>query len=355
MIASILPAVIHILNQSPLQQNNGPIALILAPNNDLAEEMYRVASQLSIKCNVKCSYWHERSKQAGSTELLITTPDTMYDALDAAKVNLHRCSYFALYEIDRMLYAGFDEEIEQIVSQLRPDCQRTIWSSQWNAEIRNFSMDILHDYTLLQLGTKAPAIKANSNVKQNVKVCTEQSKPNEFLAIVDSINKFDQNQQKTLIFTETKQRATHISSNLQQKGYRSMALHTGLTQKQRNEVFSKFQNSEFPYLVLTDAIARNICFSGIDHVINYDFPISVADYLHRINRTGRSNNTANVSYTLFSEENGCQTEDFICTLKEANQPIDTALYVLKAANADSDDEIMFAVSKGKGFQKYKIE
>lgn len=307
---------------------------------------------------MKCSYHYDiekRSKKIPICDLLISTADAIYDSLDAAAISLHRCSYFTLYEFDRIIETGSEDEVHRTLSQLRPDCQRVIWTTTWNGEIRDFSMDVLGEHTVLNVGTTSPKLNANPNVKQTIKICTEQTKRKELQMIIDSIEESQQNRRKTLIFVESKQRAIAITQEMRRKRYECKSLHTGLSQMQRETILLEFQNDCFPYLVLTDAVARNVNFSGIDYIVNYDFPLCVADYLLRIDQTGRSDTTVNESFALFSEENGFLADDLIEILKEANQPVDPALYILKAANVDSDDEISFAVPKGKGFKKYQID
>lgn len=56
----------------------------------------------------------------------------------------------------------------------------------------------------------------------------------------------------------------------------------------------------------------------VKFVINYDYPNNSEDYVHRIGRTGRSNNTG-TAYTLFTPQNSPKANDLINVLKEANQ------------------------------------
>ena len=51
------------------------------------------------------------------------------------------------------------------------------------------------------------------------------------------------------------------------------------------------RNSELRFLVCTDVAARGIDISHLTHVINYDFPESAENYVHRTGRTGRAGRT----------------------------------------------------------------
>lgn len=58
----------------------------------------------------------------------------------------------------------------------------------------------------------------------------------------------------------------------------------------------------------------------VKFVINYDYPNSSEDYVHRIGRTGRSCQTG-TAYTFFTRSNAKQAADLLLVLTEANQPV----------------------------------
>ena len=66
----------------------------------------------------------------------------------------------------------------------------------------------------------------------------------------------------------------------------------------RNEAFEKFKSGEVPILVATDVAARGLDIPNVEFVINYSFPLTVSDYVHRIGRTGRAGKTG-IAYTFF--------------------------------------------------------
>lgn len=62
----------------------------------------------------------------------------------------------------------------------------------------------------------------------------------------------------------------------------------------------------------------------VKFVINYDYPNSSEDYIHRIGRTARSQKTG-TAYTFFTPNNMKQASDLISVLREANQAINPKL------------------------------
>lgn len=84
-------------------------------------------------------------------------------------------------------------------------------------------------------------------------------------------------------------------------------------------------------------------------------PISILDYVNRVSRTERVIDGIGTSYSIVTEDDGYLVDDLIGILRQSMQQIDPALFILKAANADSDDEVSFAIPKGNVFQKYTID
>lgn len=65
---------------------------------------------------------------------------------------------------------------------------------------------------------------------------------------------------------------------------------------------------------------------GIKYVINFDYPNSSEDYIHRIGRTGRSDTTG-TSYAFFTPSNFKQAKDLVSVLEEANQVVYSSIIV----------------------------
>lgn len=93
---------------------------------------------------------------------------------------------------------------------------------------------------------------------------------------------------------------------------------------ERDYVLRQFRMGKARILVATDVAARGLDVDGIDHVINYDYPGNSEDYVHRIGRTGRSENHG-TAYTFFTENNARQAGDLLAVLREAKQEIEPRL------------------------------
>lgn len=94
----------------------------------------------------------------------------------------------------------------------------------------------------------------------------------------------------TLVFVETKKGADMLEEYLAQMGYPVTSIHGDRTQREREEALRRFRAGKAPILVATAVAARGLDIPHVKHVINFDLPGDVEEYVHRIGRTGRMGN-----------------------------------------------------------------
>ncbi|KAH8419240.1 hypothetical protein KR222_011834 [Zaprionus bogoriensis] len=325
----ILPAIVHINNQQPLQRGDGPIALVLAPTRELAQQIQQVATEFGSSSYVRntCVFGgapkggQMRDLQRGC-EIVIATPGRLIDFLSAGSTNLKRCTYLVLDEADRMLDMGFEPQIRKIVSQIRPDRQTLMWSATWPKEVKQLAEDFLGNYIQINIGSLE--LSANHNIRQVVDVCDEFSKEDKLKSLLSDIYDTSENPGKIIIFVETKRRVDNLVRFIRSFGVRCGAIHGDKSQSERDFVLREFRSGKSNILVATDVAARGLDVDGIKYVINFDYPQNSEDYIHRIGRTGRSN-TKGTSFAFFTKNNAKQAKALVDVLREANQEINPAL------------------------------
>lgn len=228
-----------------------------------------------------------------------------------------------------MLDMGFEPQIRKIIEQIRPDRQVLMWSATWPKEVRRLAADFLgEDYIQLNIGSLE--LSANHNIRQIVTICADSDKEDKLQALLEQI--YDSEQQdvgKIIIFAETKARVESVARYIRSFNVHCVAIHGDKSQQERDFVLRQFRTGKAAILVATDVAARGLDVDGIRHVINFDYPGNSEDYIHRIGRTGRSDQTG-TSYTFFTENNARQAGDLIAVLREAKQEIDPKL--LEMAN-----------------------
>ncbi|XP_053952955.1 uncharacterized protein LOC128859865 [Anastrepha ludens] len=333
-LAYVLPAVVHISHQARLERGDGPIALILAPTRELAQQIQQVANDFGSKTHVRntCIFGgapkqpQARDLERG-VEIVIATPGRLLDFLERGVTNLRRCTYLVLDEADRMLDMGFEPQIRRIIKQIRPDRQVLMWSATWPKEVRNLAEEFLDNYIQINIGSLT--LSANHNILQIVDVCEENEKDNKLIKLLSEISA--ESETKTIIFVETKKRVDEITRIIGRSGWRVCAIHGDKSQQERDFVLSSFRNGRHSILVATDVAARGLDVDDVKFVINYDYPSNSEDYVHRIGRTGRSNNTG-TAYTLFTTSNANKANDLIQVLREANQVINPRLVEMASSS-----------------------
>ncbi|CAG0879855.1 unnamed protein product [Darwinula stevensoni] len=260
-LAYILPAFIHIKNQPRLLRHDGPIALVLAPTRELAQQIQEVTELFGKSFGIKstCIFGGapkgpQRRDLEGGVEVVIATPGRLIDFLEMRTTNLKRCTYLVLDEADRMLDMGFEPQIRKIVEQVRPDRQTLMWSATWPKEVRNLAEDFLKEYVQVNIGSLSLA--ANHNILQIVDVCAPYEKDDKFFRLLEEVMADKEN--KSLIFVETKRGADELTRRMRREGYNAHCIHGDKSQPERDWVLAEFRNGKAPILVATDVAARGL-------------------------------------------------------------------------------------------------
>merc|ERR1719427_645798 len=221
---------------------------------------------------------------------------------------------------DRMLDMGFEPQIRKILEFVRPDRQTLMWSATWPQKIRQLANDFLTNPVHFQVGSTE--LTANHDITQKIVVCRENEKYNHTLKLLDEITSTDDN--KTIIFVETKKKCQQVADNLWHGGYSVGCIHGGKGQHERNRAIKDFRSGDVPILVATDVASRGIDVIDVRYIINYDFPGDIEGYVQRIGRTARAGQKGTF-YSYFTGDNSRLANDLIKIMEEANQEVDYEL------------------------------
>ncbi|CAI7752109.1 unnamed protein product [Closterium sp. NIES-53] len=132
---------------------------------------------------------------------------------------------------------------------------------------------------------------------------------------------------RILVFMDTKRVCDQVTRQLRMDGWPALSIHGDKSQAERDWVLSEFKTGKNPIMIATDVAARGLDVKDIKCVINYDFPSTCEDYVHRIGRTGRAGATG-FSFSFFTAANARLAKDLIKILTEANQVVPPALAAL---------------------------
>ncbi|CAH2043733.1 unnamed protein product [Thlaspi arvense] len=358
-LAYLLPALVHVTAQPRLGQDDGPIVLILAPTRELAVQIQEESRKFGLRSGVRstCIYggapkgpqirdlrrgssfslqyssftylagsWMEHKTLRitiglSGVEIVIATPGRLIDMLECQHTNLKRVTYLVLDEADRMLDMGFEPQIRKIVSQIRPDRQTLLWSATWPREVESLARQFLRDPYKAIIGSAD--LKANQSINQVIEIVPTPEKYDRLLALLKQL----MDGSKILIFVETKRGCDQVTRQLRMDGWPALAIHGDKNQAERDRVLSEFKSGRSPIMTATDVAARGLDVKDIKCVVNYDFPTSLEDYIHRIGRTGRAG-AKGMAFTFFTHDNAKFARELIKILQEAGQVVPPTLSAL---------------------------
>ncbi|KAG5328228.1 DDX41 helicase, partial [Acromyrmex heyeri] len=255
--------------------------------------------------------------------IMVATPGRLMDMLHKKMVTLSVCRYLCMDEADRMIDMGFEEDVRTIFSFFKGQRQTLLFSATMPKRIQNFARSALVKPVTINVGR---AGAASMNVIQEVEYVKQEAK------IVYLLECLQKTAPPVLIFAEKKRDVDAIHEYLLIKGVEAVAIHGGIDQEERSRSVEAFRAGRKDVLVATDVASKGLDFADVQHVINYDMPDDVENYVHRIGRTGRSGRTG-IATTFINKAND---ESVLLDLKhllmEAKQKVPPFLLELCSEN-----------------------
>jgi ATP-dependent RNA helicase RhlE len=278
-------------------------ALVLAPTRELAAQIDENARAYSRYIPFRMATIFggvgERPQihaLRDNVELIIACPGRLLDLMQQRHGDFTGLEFLVLDEADRMLDMGFLPDIRRIVKQLPRKRQTLLFSATLSPEIEGLTHEFLHSPATVQVGRR-------SNPAETVTQVAYEVPKHLKLALLVALLK-DTALDTVLVFSRTKHGADRIARKLEASGITTGTLHSNRSQNQRLRALQEFKEGKVRVLVATDIAARGIDVDGISHVINYDFPMTNEDYVHRIGRTGRANAVGDALSFVCPDEHG---------------------------------------------------
>ena len=277
--------------------------VIMSPTRELAQQIDQALQGFSYHLpyissvavyggNDGIRYEQEKRSMQQGADIVIATPGRLISHLSLGNIDLSRVSFFILDEADRMLDMGFSDDILQIAKHLPEKRQTIMFSATMPEKIRQLAKSLLHDPVEIRLAVSRPADK----IHQMAYICYEAQK----IGIIKEIFKA-RKPERVIIFTGSKVKAKDLAISLTRAKFNCRAMHSDLSQQERDEVMYLFRSAQTDILVATDIVARGIDIDDITLVINFDVPHDAEDYVHRIGRTARAG-AGGSAITLVSEK-----------------------------------------------------
>ncbi|XP_050310964.1 ATP-dependent RNA helicase DDX42 [Anthonomus grandis grandis] len=319
--AFLWPLMKHVSVQPPVEEGQGPVALILAPTRELALQIYTEAKKFAkiYDLRVICAYgggskWEQSKALKEGGEIVVATPGRIIDHVKGGATNLQRVTFLVLDEADRMFELGFEPQVRSVCNHVRPDRQTLLFSATFKKRIEKLAKDALQEPIRISQGITG---QANEDVTQHAILLPNQDSKRGWLfgKLVELLSAGS-----VLIFVTKKLDAEKVAKDLLIKEYDCLLLHGDMEQAERNKVIVTFKKQEVPLLVATDVAARGLDIPHVRTVINYDLARDIDTHTHRIGRTGRAG-TQGTAYTLLTYKDKEFAGHIVKNMEAANQEV----------------------------------
>lgn len=327
--------------------------VVMAPTRELTMQIAKVCEEFSAACKgvypvvtlvggVPKGEQIQQIKTKGA-DIICATPGRLADLSQAGLVDLSTVKFFVLDEADRMLDLGFVDEVKRIAGQMPAERQTVLFSATWPTGVDRLARTLLRKGQICQVMVgkgedeeEGCALKANDKIEQQVLMIDDPR--SKFRTLTKILN--EHKGQKVIVFALYKKEAAKLESQLQEQGFpKATALQGDMAQEKRTRTIEGFRNGSIPIMIATDVASRGLDVPDIDLVVNYTFPLTVEDYVHRIGRTARAGKKGK-AITLFNHGKieGVQDEkqhaaDLKRILEQAGQSVPEMLAKISGSTA----------------------
>ncbi|KAK9955717.1 hypothetical protein ABG768_015575 [Culter alburnus] len=322
-MAFCLPLLAHL--RQPL--NKGFRALIISPTRELATQTHRELLKLSEGVGFRVHMINKGvnavkkygPKSAKKFDILVTTPNRLIYLLnqDPPAINLSGVEWLVVDESDKLFEdgkSGFREQLATIfLACSSPKIRRVLFSATFATDVEQWCKLNLDSLVSVNIGPRNSAVETVE--QQLLFVGSENGK---LLAMRNLIKQGFL--PPVLVFVQSIDRARELFHELVYEGINVDVIHADRTQQQRDNVVSSFRSGKIWVLICTALLARGIDFKGVNLVINYDFPTSAVEYIHRIGRTGRAGHKGK-AITFFTEDDKPLLRSIATVIKRAGCPV----------------------------------
>jgi len=279
----------------------GPRVLILEPTRELAAQVETAfrdyARFMDLKITVVfggVGYGKQNDELKAGADIVVATPGRLLDHLEQGTLKLDKVEFLVLDEADRMLDMGFLPDVRRLVEKCPRKRHSALFSATIPPQIETLIQWAMHEPETIEIGARrTPA----ETVKHVIYPVSDMQKTDLLLELLNRVN-YD----SVIVFCRTKHGADRCATTLKRANHAVAVLHSNRTQKEREQALQGFRDGKFEVLVATDIAARGLDIADVSHVVNYDVPQHPEDYIHRIGRTGRAENTGDAFTIMVAED-----------------------------------------------------
>ncbi|KAL7574231.1 hypothetical protein ACA910_012487 [Epithemia clementina (nom. ined.)] len=341
-LAYIWPLVVHIMDQPHLENETGPIALVLVPTRELAQQVFLQAKGMLTPFRGRAKaviggqgkyLLQQELKKNGGVELVVATPGRLLDVLSDKKgLSLCRVTAVVLDEADKMLDMGFESQVRQLLAAIRSDRQTFMLSATMGRKIEKVATEWLaEDFVRISVGRTG---ESSQNVQQHVMVFRNDKMKEDFIIeLLPALKEVG----LTLVFVATKDGCEHLALRIQEAlpTLQVATLHGNKHQSDRTAALRSFARGLVSTLIATDVAGRGLDIPNVATVVNFDQAKNLDTHIHRIGRAGRlsrDEQKTGSAYTLLTPKNAAFASVLKNAFEREHRPVPRELAELAESN-----------------------
>ncbi len=265
-----------------------PRCLVLVPTRELALQVQSQFERFSNNSGMRTvtvyggtGYEKQTRLMRRGVDVIVATPGRLFDHIERGNADLTNVTMLVLDEADRMLDMGFLPQVRRIVTEMGKRRQTLMFSATISKTVERIAAEFLTNPVTVQVNTSQVE---PSTIEQRIYHIDEAGKD----ALLVQLIQDEPEMHSVLVFAKTRRKAAKIRKRLCASNVSAEEIHGDISQSQREKTLARYREGRFAVLVATDIAARGLDIPAISHVVNYDLPMTAADYVHRIGRTGRA-------------------------------------------------------------------
>ena len=283
-----------------LGQSDRPRGLVVTPTRELAQQVERAVRTYGATSSVESlvihggvAYGPQIEGLEWGLDILVATPGRLLDLCRKGHADLSEVEVLVLDEADRMLDMGFIDDVRKIAAQTPEDRQTFLFSATMPNAILSLAHEMMEDPVRVEVGLETAA----EGIREVIHPVDRSRKQELLLHYLE-----EESDGQCLVFTRTRNTTSFVADYLDRHGVSADDLHGGKSQDQRTRSLDRFRADETRVLVATNVAARGLDIRGIRHVVNFDVPRDPRDYVHRVGRTARHDETGDAVTFMSPEE-----------------------------------------------------
>jgi ATP-dependent RNA helicase RhlE len=268
-----------------LSHGEGVRGLVLSPTREIALQtkafldLFGRDHELRSACLIGgVAYGPQLEDLRAGPDIVVATPGRLLDHVERRNVRLGGVVELVIDEADHMLDLGFMPQVQRVLELLPRDRRTMLFSATMPEPVERLANRFLHDPVRFDL---RPGTRAAHGIDHELYLVDPDDKKQACMALLRKETG------STLVFTRRKIDAEWLAKALHKEGFSVARIHGDLSQSQRVQALDGLRRGKHRILVATDVAARGIDIPVIEHIINFDLPEAVEDYIHRAGRTAR--------------------------------------------------------------------